>query len=453
MATNDMARDDGTHQETTRSQANERQIRRRFLLLTALRWLPGGLVLPVLVLLMQSRGLTLAEVGTLFAGFAILTAACELPTGGLADVLGHKPILLTSSVLTIAAFVMFATAQALVGFALAFTVFAVGRALSSGPLQSWYVDSVNDLQPAPNIRSALSQEGLVSSLSIGSGAVLGGVLPELSQHFVPNLPTEGTDLLISLTVPVWLAAGLLAIATGAIVVLMSSPPTSPRRSTPWKNVSEAGRTVRTGMALASRDTGIRAILLSVAAAGYAVSATELLAPSFVEHLTGSSERAAGLYGVLVTASFAASGLGSGGAPIISRLSGGAMRGAALACMLGAVAYVALGLSTGITVVVVSYLCIYLALGAADPLRIEQLHHRVVSKQRTTMLSVESMAMMAGGSIGSLTVGPLVESYGYTAGWFSCAAALATAAAIAITVRDRVGPTEAATPGQTESATP
>jgi hypothetical protein len=79
-----------------------------------------------------------------------------------------------------------------------------------------------------------------------------------------------------------------------------------------------------------------------------------------------------------------------------------MRGAALACLLGAAASTALWLSAAIAVVVISYLSVYLALGAADPLRIEQLHHRVTAKQRTTVLSVESMAMMAGGSMGSLT---------------------------------------------------
>jgi len=201
---------------------DERLIRRRFLLLTALRWFPGGLVLPVLVLLMQARALTLSEIGTLFAGFAILTAACELPTGGLADVFGHKPILLASSILTIAAFVMFATSQDFAGFAVAFAIFAVGRALSSGPLRSWYVDSVNDIQPPPDIRPALSREGLISSLSIGSAAVLGGVIPELIQRIFPNLPAGGSSLLIALSVPIWLAAGLLSVATVAIAVLMTS---------------------------------------------------------------------------------------------------------------------------------------------------------------------------------------------------------------------------------------
>jgi predicted MFS family arabinose efflux permease len=431
----------------------ERVIRRRFLFLTAVRWLPGGLVLPVLVLLMQSRGLVLSEVGTLLAGFAILTALCELPTGGLADVVGHKPILLASSVLTIAAFVLLATAGRVGTFALALAVFAVGRALSSGPLQSWYVDSVHAIEPASDLRVALSQEGLVSSLAIGTGAVLGGVIPDLSQRLAPALPTEGSAVFTSLTLPVWLAAGLLCVATAAIAALMTHSPTRGGTSSLRADIAEAGRRVRGGVGLAARDHGIRAILLAVAAVGFAISATELLAPAFVEHLTGSAERATALYGILVTTSFLASGLGSAGAPIISRLTRGSMRGAALACLLGAAAYTALGVSAAISVVVISYLSVYLALGAADPLRIEQLHHRVTSKQRTTMLSVESMAMMAGGSIGSLTVGRLAEQYGYAAGWFSCVTALVIAAAISLAVRDRPRHAAAAVAAESEPVAP
>jgi hypothetical protein len=41
--------------------------RRRYLLLIALRWLPTGLLIPVTVLLALSRGLTLTEIGLVFA--------------------------------------------------------------------------------------------------------------------------------------------------------------------------------------------------------------------------------------------------------------------------------------------------------------------------------------------------------------------------------------------------
>lgn len=413
-----------------------RSLRRRFLLLTALRWFPGGLVLPVLVLLLQARGLDLSYIGTLFALFCVAVAILELPTGGLADAVGRRQVLVLSSLLSSLAFVMFALAQGHGTFLAAFMLFAMGRALSSGPLQAWYVDAVQSVDPAADLRPGLAKEGLVSSVALGSGAVIGGALPALAARVWPDLPASGNTLVISLTVPVWLAAGLLLVATVMLALLMTSPP----RSIPEPDVRavliDVPRAIRSGLSVARRDPGARAVLLSVAAVGLAISATELIAPAYFADLIDDPARATALYGALVSAVFVASGLGSAVAPIVARLGRGSMRGAAIASVAGALSYAVLGASTGIVVAAVAYIAVYAALGAADPLRTEQLHHRVTSGERATMLSVESMAGMLGGVLGSLAVPRLVDLFGFAAGWFFCAAALLAAALLTAAIRDR-----------------
>ena len=47
-----------------------RSARRRYLILIALRWLPIGLLIPITVLLALSRGLSLTEIGLVFASRA-----------------------------------------------------------------------------------------------------------------------------------------------------------------------------------------------------------------------------------------------------------------------------------------------------------------------------------------------------------------------------------------------
>ena len=69
-------------------------IRTRYLVLHGLRWLPTGLMIPVFVLLALERGIGLAEIGVIFAVQGFVVLALELPTGGLADALGRKPVLL-----------------------------------------------------------------------------------------------------------------------------------------------------------------------------------------------------------------------------------------------------------------------------------------------------------------------------------------------------------------------
>ena len=85
------------------SAADLRSIRRRFYLLLALRFVPTGLFVTVFVLLMLERGLSLAQIGLGTAAQGVVMLFLELPSGGLADALGRKPVLILATVFSIAA--------------------------------------------------------------------------------------------------------------------------------------------------------------------------------------------------------------------------------------------------------------------------------------------------------------------------------------------------------------
>ena len=85
------------------------QIRSRYLILLALRWLPVGLLIPVLVLLPLERGLTVAQIGSAVAVQGIVVLLLELPTGGLADAIGRRPVLLIAGVVNLAGLTLLAS--------------------------------------------------------------------------------------------------------------------------------------------------------------------------------------------------------------------------------------------------------------------------------------------------------------------------------------------------------
>ncbi|HSK98094.1 MAG TPA: MFS transporter, partial [Euzebyales bacterium] len=91
--------------------AQARSIERRFLVLRALRWLPSGLLIPVMVLLMLDRGFSLAQIGLIGAAQGVAVMLLELPTGGLADALGRRPVLLIATLVELAAVALFAVAE------------------------------------------------------------------------------------------------------------------------------------------------------------------------------------------------------------------------------------------------------------------------------------------------------------------------------------------------------
>ena len=77
-----------------------RSATRRLVGLTALRWLPVGLTTPITVLLAQARGLSARRDRRCCSPCtASWSSSLELPTGGLADVLGRRPVVVAGAVL------------------------------------------------------------------------------------------------------------------------------------------------------------------------------------------------------------------------------------------------------------------------------------------------------------------------------------------------------------------
>ena len=146
-------------------------LERRFLVLTALRWLPTGFLIPVSAVFMQSRGLSLAQIGLAVAVQSGVVLLLELPTGGLADSLGRRRVLLFAGVLDIAALSCFAVATSFAGFVVAWAVQGVFRALDSGPLEAWYVDESLAVRPDADIERGIARSGTVIGIAISAGAL------------------------------------------------------------------------------------------------------------------------------------------------------------------------------------------------------------------------------------------------------------------------------------------
>lgn len=87
---------------------SERRYGRSFAVLQALKYLPLGLLVPVEILVMQARDLTAAQIGVVIAVIGLTTALLELPTGGLADVLGRWLVLVTGAVVTLSSLLLLA---------------------------------------------------------------------------------------------------------------------------------------------------------------------------------------------------------------------------------------------------------------------------------------------------------------------------------------------------------
>ena len=152
-----------------------RAVRRRYLTLVAMRWFPTGLLIPVFVLLPLERGLSLSEIGLAAAGQGLIVLFLELPTGGLADSLGRKQVLMASTLVGMTSVGIYLLADSFAVFFAAFALQGVFRALDSGPLEAWYVDATHAADPEAQIQQGLSGAGIALGVAIAAGALLSGL--------------------------------------------------------------------------------------------------------------------------------------------------------------------------------------------------------------------------------------------------------------------------------------
>ncbi|MFI6909205.1 MFS transporter [Nonomuraea sp. NPDC050394] len=402
---------------------------RRYALVSFLTWLPAGLMIAPLVLLMLGRGLTIVQVGVVMTVYSLVIAVLELPTGGLADVVGRRAVLAVAAACTALSLGLLVLATSFWAFVLACGVLGVSRALSSGPAEAWYVDTLHAAEgPEADLRPGLARGHVMEDVALGAGVLAGGFVPLL------DLPLG----LPALAVPPLAGAVAALVWLGVVLVALPEPP-HPR--VPLGEVLRGvPLTVASGVRVSVRDGVLRRLVLLSAVVGMALTCVELLVPGHLAALTGSAELGATAYAVVAAVGFAGGALGSGLAPALARrLAGrqavvggakGSVRGAVAGLVLSGLSLAGLALSallggaSGVGSVVLAglpYAVLFVGLGAYGVLRAELSHHRVTAAERATMASAASLAGSGGAALANLTLAPLAMGLGTSAAWWLVAA--------------------------------
>ncbi|WP_369217532.1 MFS transporter, partial [Streptomyces flavofungini] len=304
-----------------------RTARRRYVTVSVLFWLPLGLAIAPQLLLFTERGMSLATIAGFFAAHSLTAAALELPTGGLSDVLGRRAVLVAAGLLDLVAFLLGGLGTTAGALALGMAVKGAGRALSSGPAEAWYVDTVQAAAgPDAELRTGLARGGAATAGALAVGTLVGGALPwllGLGPDLGARLDQATSGRVIPLAVPALLAAALDVLFVVYVLTALPEPPRRP--ATPRAVLRGVPATIVTGLRLGGGDALVRRVLLSAAAAGGALAAVELLTPGRAAALTGDTEKGAVLYAGLACAGFLCSALGNHLAPLAARCTGGGGR--------------------------------------------------------------------------------------------------------------------------------
>jgi MFS family permease len=406
---------------------SSRGLTRRFVLLRALRWLPLGLVLPFLVITPQARGLSLGAIGAVFAVHSAVALALEVPSGALADLVGRRRVLLAGAALTAVSLLVFAAAESVAAFMVSTGLLAAGRALISGSLEAWYVDSLRLLDPAAPLSHGLSRGAAAEGLAMAVGSLVAGALVTLAG------PAQGGGGAFSGYGIAALAGALAAVAyLVAVAVLVDE---GDRRARAPEHPSPVARQVAHIFATARDElTGsvtVRVVVVTGIALGMSFTAVELLWQPHLADLISDRDTHGVAFGALAAGSMLLAAVGAWLSPRV-RSRAGLRSGYLLALLLGAVCVALLGVPATVAMFVPLYLIAYLSLGLTDPLHFELLNDAVGPTARATLISAEALATQAGALVANLAVGALASAHGTAFVW-AIAGTLLTVTTLAVAV--------------------
>ncbi len=394
------------HQETDRAAA----VRRKFLVLSATRWLSTGVTIPVTFVLMQERGLSLATIGLISGVGSLVVVLLELPTGGLADTLGRRRVLLAAGGLSLASTSVTAFATTASAFLAAWVIEAVYRALDSGPLEAWYVDAAQEADPDADIESGLAAQSTVLSAAIAVGALAGGGLALMPQPAA--LPPLALPLL---------AAIALRVADLTVMwFLLAEPrrtvagPAVGRTRAAWRGVKNTGATVREAMGLLRSSNALLALAAVELLWGGGMTGVEMLSGPRMVELVGDADNGVAAYALTAAVAWTVSGLGAAAAPWIARRTGSWVRAAIVTRVAQGAGVSAAVVIAGPAGLIIGYTGFYLVHGAANVAHYGLVHRNTGPAHRSTMVSVNSLTSRLGGMAAAPVLGAIGAGHGVPA---------------------------------------
>lgn len=387
-----------------------------------------GVIVAVTALALRGRGLGVGEIGALFAIYAAVTMTAELPFGGLADVVGRKPVFLLATVASLMASIVFIWSDAFWPLAASFALVGLGRALRSGTLDAWYVEGLHAHAPGVEIQPFLARAQTANFAGLGFGAIVGGFLPGLVAGNDPSDPLIGRTIY-----DVSYAAGLaltLVVFTYT-VLLIREPVRTLNGAVVLREIRAVPGTIRDGAQFAISHRALFLLLAILTLMLFATNPVEVLWPTVVQTMIGP-ERAAAVVGLLTAGYFLAIAVGASVAGKVGRFLKH-RNAATLAAVLGAlvVCQIALALQESLMGFILVFLLFSVVLGLSESPAASILHAYAPDNRRSTILSVQSLLKQLGATVGLLILGWIGESEGVGVAWIAGAASLGAAAALAI----------------------
>jgi DHA1 family quinolone resistance protein-like MFS transporter len=377
----------------------------------SMHWFVIGLIFPVMILIILEKDINIFQAGVAVAAYSATTILLELPTGGMADMVGRKRVYMISLLFLFVAGLALLISWDFITVMLAVVVNGAARALSSGTIDAWFVDEFKRENPNGNLQESLAKAGIFIPAGIGLGSLLGGLLPPLSEELGVSSWGFGPYALNLLAFEFMIVVQFLL--TYLLVVEVFERDKGASRSIGMKELSgQLSTAVRYGV----KNRVVFVLLIAIATLGFGVASVELLWQPRVMEITGNSMET-WILGVLAAGYFFSASVGN----LLSTPTCRLLKNnypAVLAVLRAAIGLSLLFLAWQENVLwfALFYFVMFYFNGVSDSPHATLFNNQVPKKVRSTLLSFQSVMLQLGGLCGSLIIGFIAKNYSIPVAW-------------------------------------
>jgi MFS family permease len=369
-----------------------------------------GLTVAVAALALTDRGMDLLQISLLFSIYSLTTIVMELPFGGLADNIGRKPVFLAAVVASLISLALFLSSSDFGVLALSFALIGFGRALRSGTLDAWFVETFTAAAPDVDIQPALAKAHWANAMGLAVGAIFGGLLPDAFGMAALKYGISTYDVSY---------AASFAAMVGVLIYTLFAITEEPRPLNPQAVVQgfvNVPSVIAGAGLLALKHPTVSMLLTVLLLFLMATNPVEVIWPTHAWPMLDEGYANTAI-GALTAGYFFAIAFGASLSPHISRIfrrRHAVTLAAIFACL--AVVQLALAMQGGITGFVGVFVLYSVILGASETPASSILHRCVEDRQRSTMLSLRSLVQQLGAATGLVMAGALADIYSTSVAW-------------------------------------
>lgn len=369
-----------------------------------------GLTVAVVALALTDRGMDLFQISLLFGVYSLTTMTMELPFGGLADSIGRKPVFLTAVIASLISLALFLSTSNFYVLALSFAFIGFGRALRSGTLDAWFLETFKSTAPNVDVQPALAKAQSANAIGLAIGAILGGFLPDLLGSYAQTLGFSSYDTSYAASFAVML--GVFAFTKRAIF----EPPRPKSQGALKQGFANVPLVVKDASLLALKHRTLSLLLAALALFLMATNPVEVLWPTFAKPMLNETYANTAI-GTLTATYFFAIAFGASLSPHVSKFFNRrhAKTLAATFICLAAV-QIALAFQGHILSFATVFILYSICLGICETPASSILHRCVGDHQRSTLLSLRSLIQQLGAALGLLLTGAVAELYSLSVAW-------------------------------------